>query len=62
MTDKQVQQTEEPVYYMHYETGEVDTEEFWRDNCEEWESFDEYVKDGIFIEVVRVEGGWFVEK
>ena len=32
MTDKQVQQTEEPVYYMHYITGEVDTEEFWRDN------------------------------
>lgn len=62
MTDKQVQQSNEPVYYMHYETGEVDTEEFWRDACEDWEDFDEYVKDGIFIEVVHIEGGWFVEK
>ena len=45
MTDKQVQQTKEPVYYMHNATSEVDTEEFWRDNCEEWENFDEYVLD-----------------
>ena len=62
MTDKQVQQTEEPVYYMHNATSEVDTEEFWRDNCEEWKNFDEYVEQGILGEVVLDEFGNCEEK
>lgn len=62
MTDKQVQQTEEPVYYMHYQTGEVDNEEFWRDNLDEHEDFDEYVAEGVFIEVESDESENWLEK
>lgn len=62
MTDKQVQQTDEPVYYMHHITGEVDTEDFWRGNTEEHEDFDEYVAEGIFIEVAQDDLGNWEEK